>query len=199
MNFLLGIKNILITAVVALFVGGLAGYWFANKLHDADELEKVVELRKEDANVANELQRKDGAVTDRIVQTNDSVSAIQKEVAKRVQQTTKPVATNNLENGNANCKPARQEVPEGSLCNCDAGLSIGIIRLLNDARTGAPFNPATINNEEGGTPSGLSLADILDNDLEVVKKYHELASRHNGCVDYVDGLVKDQRKRLNLE
>lgn len=68
------------------------------------------------------------------------------------------------------------------------------VRVLNDARTNAA--PA----EAGGTspgadaegeatanaPTTITGADFADNDLEVVRLYHELATRHNGLVDWVN-------------
>lgn len=68
------------------------------------------------------------------------------------------------------------------------------VRVLNDARTNAA--PA----EAGGTspgadaegeasanaPTTITGADFADNDLEVVRLYRELATRHNGLVDWVN-------------
>lgn len=68
------------------------------------------------------------------------------------------------------------------------------VRVLNDARTNAA--PA----EAGGTspgadaegeatanaPTTITGSDFADNDLEVVRLYHELATRHNGLVDWVN-------------
>ncbi len=70
------------------------------------------------------------------------------------------------------------------------------VRVLNDARTNTDAAPA----EAGGTSPGadaegeasanasttITGADFADNDLEVVRLYHELATRHNGLVDWVN-------------
>ena len=41
-------------------------------------------------------------------------------------------------------------------------------------------------------PEGASVADLIDNDLQVVGLYHELAKRHAKLVDYVDSLITKQ-------
>lgn len=70
------------------------------------------------------------------------------------------------------------------------------VRVLNDARTNTDAAPA----EAGGTSTGadaegeatanapttITGSDFADNDLEVVRLYHELATRHNGLVDWVN-------------
>lgn len=70
------------------------------------------------------------------------------------------------------------------------------VRVLNDARANTDAAPA----EAGGTspgadaegeasasaPTTITGADFADNDLEVVRLYHELATRHNGLVDWVN-------------
>lgn len=37
-----------------------------------------------------------------------------------------------------------------------------------------------------------TVSDLIDNDLEIVGLYHELAARHRKLVDYVDSLINKQ-------
>lgn len=66
------------------------------------------------------------------------------------------------------------------------------VRLLNDARAGAAPDigpPASAADAEGeasaSTPTTVTGGDFADNDLEVVRLYQELATRHNELVDWV--------------
>lgn len=40
--------------------------------------------------------------------------------------------------------------------------------------------------------SSATVADLIDNDLQIVGAYHELAKRHSKLVDYVDSLINKQ-------
>ena len=68
------------------------------------------------------------------------------------------------------------------------------VRVLNDARADAApteargTSPGADAEGEASTdaPTTITGADFADNDLEVVRLYHELATRHNGLVDWVN-------------
>lgn len=67
------------------------------------------------------------------------------------------------------------------------------VGLLNDARAGlapAPGGAPAGTDAEGeataSTPTAITGRIFADNDLEVVRLYHELATRHNGLVDWVN-------------
>lgn len=40
--------------------------------------------------------------------------------------------------------------------------------------------------------SNATVADLIDNDLQVVGAYHELSKRHGSLVDYVESLTNKQ-------
>lgn len=94
-------------------------------------------------------------------------------------------------------KPAAAQVAESDTAVPLLGQSVLdrlTVRVLNDARTNAA------HAEAGGTSAGadaegeasadapttITGADFAGNDLEVVRLYHELATRHNGLVDWVN-------------
>jgi hypothetical protein len=67
------------------------------------------------------------------------------------------------------------------------------VGLLNDARAGlapAPGSAPAGADAEGeataSSPTAITGRIFADNDLEVVRLYHELATRHNGLVDWVN-------------
>lgn len=70
------------------------------------------------------------------------------------------------------------------------------VRVLNDARANADAAPTEARGTSPGAdaegeasadaPTTITGADFADNDLEVVRLYHELATRHNGLVDWVN-------------
>lgn len=41
----------------------------------------------------------------------------------------------------------------------------------------------------------LTLKEFVDNDLEIVRLYHELATYHDALVDYVQHVVDEQAKQ----
>lgn len=85
----------------------------------------------------------------------------------------------------------------------DHWLTVGTVRLLNlaalpDAAGRAVDRPAEGSDEESRAPSAVTTLDQLEWTLEVIRQYHRLAIRHDELVDYVQGLVDEQRRRLKL-
>ena len=70
------------------------------------------------------------------------------------------------------------------------------VRVLNDARANTDAQAPEAGGTSPGadaegeasanTPTKITGADFANNDLEVVRLYHELATRHNGLVDWVN-------------
>lgn len=94
-------------------------------------------------------------------------------------------------------KPAAAQVAESDTAVPLLGQSVLdrlTVRVLNDARTNAA--PAEAGGTSAGAdaegeasadaPTTITGADFAGNDLEVVRLYHELATRHNGLVDWVN-------------
>lgn len=74
----------------------------------------------------------------------------------------------------------------------DPRLSVGTVRLLNNARAGAGVDSPRGSDAESKAPSDVGLAALIANDLEIARLYHELAERHNALVDAVEKKLRDQ-------
>lgn len=170
------IKNIVFAASVALAAGYIAGYYAKGQFVKADQLESVTEARHESAqNIQQSLET--SLVTEqKVTDSTQQVAVIRKAVAARVQPKVRE--TTNEANLRLSCP--------------DSGLDVGTVRLLNSARAGAAFDPASLGDGASQAPSGIGLPELLDNDLEVVQLYRELAVRHDALVDYVEFLLKEQ-------
>lgn len=62
--------------------------------------------------------------------------------------------------------------------------TVGLLNAARENRSPEDSGASAGADEEGGT-SAVTVADLALNDIEVVRKYHELATRHDGLVDWV--------------
>ncbi|MCL2874794.1 MAG: hypothetical protein FWF12_00570 [Betaproteobacteria bacterium] len=172
------IKNLAVVAAAALAVGFTVGYATKGKFVKADQLETIVGARSETAADIRESLKVSVATEQEVTNSNQRVTDIRKAVAARVQP-----------------QPQPQEMPNEAqlrLACRDDGIDIGTVRLLNSARSGFPISPASFGDGASEAPSGIGLPELLDNDLEIVQLYHELAIRHDALVDYVEQLIERQ-------
>jgi hypothetical protein len=65
-------------------------------------------------------------------------------------------------------------------------LDSGTVSLLNAARQGGTLGSVSGGNEALDAASTVTISKFVDNDLDVVKLYHELAARHDQLVDEVE-------------
>lgn len=114
----------------------------------------------------------------------------------RAVQSRPAVAQRELPGVHAEPAPPRLVTQDGP--RDDYRLSIGTVRLLNCAAVPdrAANCAAERSDEESRAPSPVTRLDELEWILEVIRQYHRLAIRHKELVDYVQGLVDDQRERL---
>lgn len=169
-------RNIALAISVALLVGYSAGYYAKGRFVKADQFESVTEARHESAqNIQHSLETS-LATEQKVTDSTQQVAVIRKAVAARVQPKTQETSNE------ANLRP----VCPGS------GLDVGTVRLLNSARDGSALDPASLGDGASQAPSGIGLPELLDNDLEVVQLYRELAVRHDALVDYVESLIQKQ-------
>lgn len=170
------LKNMALAISIALVVGFCTGYTTKAKFVKADQFESVTEARHESAqNIQQSLET--SLVTEqKVTDSTTKIAAIRKEVAARVQPKTQETSNE------ANLRPA---------CSRD-GLDVGTVRLLNSARDGSALDPASLGDGASQAPSGIGLPELLDNDLEVVQLYRELAVRHDALVDFVESIIKKQ-------
>lgn len=179
------VKNMALAAVVSLVVGFALGVWTNEQLAKAKKLDAVVESQREVATDVRDSLNASIAVEEKITASTQNVQEVRKEVAKRV----KPPAR----------KPAvetpRENLPEAHAnlrLRNDWTLDVGTVWMLDSAREGLPFDPARLRDGAGEAPSDVGVPELIDNDLEVVQRYHELAERHNALVDYVESVIQQQ-------
>lgn len=184
---LLNLKNLLLTALLGLAAGFCSGYYTKAKFQEADRVqvaEQVISQAAKDIVIAQEINE---AIVKTVTKTVANSSEIRKAAAKHLAQ-SQPIEE----------KAIAEQTPQNAgtwIKTCpDRTLDIFTVGLLNDARTNAPFGSSSGGYAESQTTSGVTFADFVDNDLEVVQQYHELATRHDALVDYVSGLIRNQAK-----
>lgn len=165
--------------MLALVFG--AGYYTKGQFVLADQAKQSQKDDKQTAKnvvAAIDTSNKTEAKIDK---SDANITAIQKVVAK------KPALV----------KPKQEKKDEGrstdgvttAACT-DYSLSDGTVRLLNAARKGADLDTVGISDEAFATPSGIETDTLIDNDLEIVKMYHDLATRHDQLVTEVEEELK---------
>lgn len=71
-------------------------------------------------------------------------------------------------------------------------LSVSGVRLLNDLRAYRTVDLTGINPSESQTSAGVTVAEFVNNDTDVVNLYNELAIRHDELVDAVNAYLAKQ-------
>lgn len=69
-------------------------------------------------------------------------------------------------------------------------LSVAGVRLLNDMRAYRTVDIASIDPDEIKTSAGVTVAQFVNNDTDVVALYNDLATRHDELVDAVIAYMK---------
>lgn len=90
---------------------------------------------------------------------------------------------------------ANNALPPATVANpacSDFVLDLDTVRLLNLARSGADLDTVTGGDEALGTASSITVSALIDNDLQIVKLYHELAKRHDALVSEVEAQLQQQ-------
>ena len=73
-------------------------------------------------------------------------------------------------------------------------LTDAAVRVLDAARRNVDPDPVAGIDAAGETASDVALSEFVENDLEVVRLYHELAARHDELVSYVESIMNQQAK-----
>jgi hypothetical protein len=189
-----GLKNILLALLVGLAIGGAGGFYGGWKMATSDiasnQLEQVTEARKDDANAVADSQRKTEVVTSQIADNKSKSSTAQREARRHVER---PIASTEEHSTTAN------EGEGVRLVSGDEHLGVGLGCVLNAARTNrAPDCPAPGSNEASGATPDATVADFIENDLEVVRMYHDLAARHAALVQFVLDRQAEQRGDMGI-
>jgi len=169
--------------VIAIAFGFGSGMWIDTKLHKASQTSSVVESRHESAaNIKNSLLVS-SQVDKQVDESNTQVVGIRKAVAQRLNSKERK-----------DVKVVSDSNQSGIYCNATWNLDNGTAWLLNAARTGTPVNAASLIDEESKVASGITADQFIDNDLEVVELYKELAIEHNSLVDWAQTQIDKQAK-----
>lgn len=176
--------------VVATIIGFGSGYYTKSKFADAAIVKQVISDQKDTAKNIVESVDTGQKVETSVQESNDEVTKIQEAVAKRP-KLVKPVPQPVQESSNEKAIAVVQVLP--TVVSCDAyQLDIGTVRLLNAARKGVSLDTVTGSDETLTAASGITIDKLLQNDLEVVKLFRDLAKRHDQLVTEVEEKLKQQ-------
>lgn len=92
--------------------------------------------------------------------------------------------------------PGKAEVQTCPAVNSDSvmPLSVSGVRLLNDLRAFRTVDLTAIDPSESKATAGVTIAQFVNNDTDVVGLYNELATRHDELVDAVVAFMKRQQE-----
>lgn len=187
------LRNVILALLVGLLVGGFGGYYTKGKFTEADVVRRTVELRKADVVAVDQMQMAEKRLQENISSSEENVQKIRKEIKRHVPFVQTPTAKPEVDAGAGKVVDLREAgCPERTL-------SVGVAGMLNAARAGRSFDPAAWSNAESEAPSGITDQDFIDNDLEVVGQYHDLAKRHDALVDWVSQTVLKQNGTVLAE
>ena len=173
------IKQIQI-ALVALFIGIGIGYFTKGQFVKAERTDALIESQKEIVNDVIQAEKTNERVETAVAKTEQKSN-----VAK---QTIRKIPFVVVEPGNC---PANPEPEVASVSRTDDVLHLGrgAVSVLDAARENVDLDPAAISNEESRAASDVTLDEFVQNDLEVVRMYHELSERHNTLVEFVSSKI----------
>lgn len=166
-------------AAIALLIGLIVGVYVGGKLRDADQVSAAAEAQRQTAKGIAQSIEKSNAVDVAIDKSNHNVETVRKMVSNRITHQE----THN--------ETASTEAPR-SADRCEWRLDVGTVRLLDSAREGTEPDAAGLGDAESKAPSQVGAAEFVDNDLQIVELYHELAKRHDALVEYVQSLLNKQ-------
>lgn len=177
------ISTAIAAALSTLLIGFSLGIYVETQ-HDTAALVKTqseaLKQVAQDVPAAIEKSNKIEAAIDR---SNEQVQTIKKEVKTRIQKQKERVDEEYA---------ARSKIePVGESC-LPFSLDVGTVRLLNAARKGTSVDTAGFSDEALAAPSNIGIDKLLENDLEIVRLYRDLAKRHDELVDAVEKMLKRQ-------
>lgn len=184
------IQTFLLVIVIALATGFGGGYWTKSKFVQADQAaaakQAIVET-KESAKEARVVDQKVDAGVQKIEARTETLVKEMKNVRKPIVKRKPVVGTANVRIPAA----ASPAVPEAQVAStavdcADPVLSVGSVRVLNDALAGKDADPAWYGDAESEAPTDVGLSEVSTQLIKVAAEYHELALRHDQLVDWVD-------------
>lgn len=188
--------------IVLLMISFGLGFWTKGEFVLADQAKHSQVVVKDAAKGIEHSVKESARIETEVATTDDAVKQIKAEIAKRgVTISHKSVCKPKPEQSNDRIDPnVGQTRPEMAMVevNDDFGgtffIDLESLRLLNDARKGRPLVPTGRSNEEKPGASTVAVDDLVQNDLEVVRMYHDLAKRHDELVDAVEKKLHEQTR-----
>lgn len=165
-----GFKNVLLTATVSVAIGAGIGFYTSNQFHKADLVKALSKSQTQTASAIVQANKESQKIDSNTQFTNNRIDSIRFEIAKGVSK----------------------QNDDHKICSLNWYLDIDTVRLLDSARTKTFDSAAPVSDGKGSAASNITTAQFLDNDLQVVKLYHELATRHDALVDFVNELMNQQ-------
>lgn len=171
---------------LALVVGFGLGYETKSRFVQAEKFDAVESAQAQTRTNVRQSLDASTAIEVSSTASSNQVSAIRKSAEQRFEaQHARSQRTGALPN------TATASDSSGSSAACvDWFLDLGTLGLLNAARTGADPGAAGSSDAESQASSGLGAKELIDNDLQVVEQYRDLAIRHDALVDYVQTIIE---------
>lgn len=167
---MLGFRNVIIAAVLACFVGFCGGWSVKAKFYEAAEAKAA----------KAEVTQVKATIVENVAKTEVLESKIEKQKAKS--DAVKVVVVKSIE---------KREIhnEDGSICS--PNLSVGDVWLLNSTRM-PNAESTSLNPDESAAASTIGAKELAADSVEVVKRYNDLAERHNLLVEEVLQFIKKQ-------
>jgi len=182
-NFLLKINWAAVGLVIVIVGSFYLGYQYKAGQVAKKENKELVQAKKVDAHAIKRQVELNLKAEEKKEQVRTVTKYVTKEIVKYVPQT--------ILSGEA--------VREND-CSCASPtLSVGAVWLLNAARQGTSPDTSNWSAEEVQAPTDIGLQELAVSDTELAGQYNELAADHDSCVEYVQGLVADQQRRLGIK
>ena len=209
MTWFLNLKNEIIVAALAILIGFGLGYHYksvstkaATETAVAKADQKVITGAAKDIKKADQI---DAGVQAKLDEKDKTIESIRQRLQDLqdhppIRYVTSHSPSNEVGKNDSQPAPAASSGPN------DVGTAVATVpgnscffldnesvRLLNAAREGVPVDsPAGAGYAAGVTFAPVSAWNFIDNDLTVVKRYNDLAEKHNSLVDYVQTLLDKQ-------
>ncbi len=178
--------------LISILMGFGSGFYFKSKLDTAAQARAEVKVVKQSAQNVQQSMREDTKLESSVTSENRSISNDRALEAKHLAE---QVNSNSERGGNVKNGISKAfSLKMGGNCADGWTMDNYTFGLLNSARADAAYSPSDSGDAESTTTSGVTEAQFIDNDLEIVGMYNDLAKRHNALVDYVQELMKTQTK-----
>ncbi|WP_374335555.1 hypothetical protein [Methyloversatilis sp.] len=177
-------RNWLIAAAIA--VAFSMGFYTSSQFEKADKVEEVKEEIKEIENAVVDSQRRDSELDARIDEGKDRSEAA-KIVVRKIPVVVREVVACEEGLGAQTVDHAGQaDTPS---VDSPVYLTRGAVSVLDTARQNIDLDSSAVVDEESRKASDVTVEELIQNDLEVTRMYHELAERHDSLVDFVQSKI----------